>query len=44
MGRLTSIGLRRSIVLPICAAALLLDYVGNAFGRLAAWIAGDDWP
>jgi hypothetical protein len=24
--------------------ALLLDYLSGALGRLAAWIAGDDWP
>jgi hypothetical protein len=44
MGRLTNISLRGSIALPICAVALLLDYVGDAFGRLVAWISGDDWP
>jgi hypothetical protein len=23
--------------------ALLLDYLSDALGRLAAWIAGDEW-
>jgi hypothetical protein len=30
--------------LPVYTVALLLDYLSTALGRLAAWIAGDDWP
>jgi hypothetical protein len=30
--------------LPGYTVALLLDYVSAALGRLAAWIAGDEWP
>jgi hypothetical protein len=29
---------------PVYTVALLLDYLSTALGRLAAWIAGDDWP
>jgi len=36
--------LRRAIALPLYAAALILDFVSAGLGRLAAWIAGDDWP
>ena len=36
--------LRQAIALPVYAVALLMDYVSVALGRLAAWIAGDDWP
>ena len=30
--------------LPVYTVALVLDYLSAALGRLAAWIAGDDWP
>jgi hypothetical protein len=36
--------LRQAIDLPFCAAGLLLDYLADALGGLAAWIAGGDWP
>jgi hypothetical protein len=36
--------LRRAIALPVYTVALLLDYLSAALGRLAAWVAGDDWP
>jgi hypothetical protein len=36
--------LRQAAALPVYTIALLLDYVSAAVGRLAAWIAGDDWP
>jgi hypothetical protein len=32
------------IALPVYTVALFLDYLAGALGRLAAWIAGDDWP
>jgi hypothetical protein len=35
---------RRAIALPFYTLALLLDVASTALGRLAAWIAGDDWP
>jgi hypothetical protein len=35
--------LRRTLALPLYAVALLLDFVGAAVGRLAAWLAGDAW-
>jgi hypothetical protein len=38
------LGLRQTIALPVYAVALILDYLSAALGRLAAWIAGDDWP
>jgi hypothetical protein len=31
-------------VLPVYTLGLLLDYLSDALSRLAAWIAGDDWP
>jgi hypothetical protein len=34
----------KAIALPVYAVGLLLDYLSDALGRLAAWIAGDDWP
>jgi hypothetical protein len=43
MRRVTLISFRRSIALPIYTIALLLDYLSDALGQLAAWIAGDDW-
>jgi hypothetical protein len=36
--------LQQAIALPVYTIALLLNYLSDAFGRLAAWIAGDDWP
>ena len=36
--------IRQGLALPIYAIGLLLDYLSAALGRLAAWIAGDDWP
>jgi hypothetical protein len=36
--------LRQAIALPVYTVALVLDYLSAALGRLAAWIAGDDWP
>ena len=35
---------RRAFATPLYAVGLLLDYLSVAFGRLAAWIAADDWP
>lgn len=35
---------RQAIALPVYTVGLLLDYISAAFGRLGAWIAGDDWP
>jgi hypothetical protein len=32
------------LALPIYAVALILDYLAGALGRLAAVVAGDDWP
>ena len=40
----TSIRIRQAIALPIYAVALILDFASDALGRLAAWIARDDWP
>jgi len=34
---------RQAIALPIYTVALLLDLLSDGLGRLAAWIAGDDW-
>ena len=36
--------LKHALALPLYAVALLLDFVGAAIGRLAAWLAGDAWP
>jgi hypothetical protein len=30
--------------LPLYTVSLILDYASAALGRLAARIAGDDWP
>jgi hypothetical protein len=35
---------RRALALPIYTVALILDFISAALGRLAARIAGDDWP
>jgi hypothetical protein len=35
---------RHALALPIYTISLILDYASVAFGRLATWIAGDDWP
>jgi hypothetical protein len=35
---------RRALALPIYTLSLILDFASVALGRLAAWIAGDDWP
>jgi hypothetical protein len=32
------------LALPIYTLALILDYTAAAIARLAAWVAGDDWP
>ena len=39
-----SLRLRQAAALPLYAVSLILDYTAAALGRLAAWIAGDDWP
>ena len=36
--------IRQGLALPVYTVGLLLDYLSAALGRLAAWIAGDDWP
>jgi len=36
--------IRQALALPIYTVALILDYTAAALGKLAAWIAGDDWP
>src|SRR5271156_5142254 len=38
------IRLRRAAALPIYTLALILDFASAALGRLAAWVASDDWP
>ncbi len=38
------IKLRQAIALPIYALSLILDFASGALGRLAALVAGDDWP
>jgi hypothetical protein len=35
---------RYGLALPVYVVALLLDVASAALGRLAARIAGDDWP
>jgi hypothetical protein len=35
--------MRRAIALPIYTVALVLSFLSDAFGCLAARIAGDDW-
>jgi len=39
-----SLRLRHALALPLYTVSLLLDFVSAALGRLAAWVAGDDWP
>jgi len=36
--------LRQAMAWPIYTIALVFDLVSAGPGRLAAWIAGDDWP
>jgi hypothetical protein len=36
--------LRQTAACPIYTLSLILDFASVALGRLAAWIAGDDWP
>ena len=36
--------LRQALALPIYTLALILDFMSAALGRLAARVAGDDWP
>ena len=36
--------MRRVLALPIYTPALILDVGAAALGRLAALVAGDDWP
>ena len=38
------IRLRQVAAWPIYTLALILDYTSAALGRLAALVAGDDWP
>jgi hypothetical protein len=35
---------RQALALPVYTLSLILDFVSDGLGRLAAWIAGDDWP
>jgi hypothetical protein len=35
---------RRALALPIYTIALILSFLSDALGSLAAWIAGDNWP
>jgi hypothetical protein len=35
---------RRILALPIYIVALIVSFLSDALGSLAAWIAGDDWP
>jgi hypothetical protein len=35
---------RRVLALPIYLLALILSFLSDALGRLAARIAADDWP
>jgi hypothetical protein len=35
---------RQALALPIYMIALILDFASSALDRLAAGIAGDDWP
>jgi hypothetical protein len=35
---------RHALAVPIYTISLILDFVSVGLGRLAAWIAGDDWP
>jgi hypothetical protein len=37
-------GLRQALALPLYVVALLLSFLSDALGGLAAKIAGDDWP
>ena len=36
--------LRQAIALPLYTASLILSFVSDALGKLAARIAGDHWP
>ena len=36
--------LRHAAAWPVYLISLILDYASVALGRLAAWIAGGDWP
>lgn len=36
--------LRQAIALPLYTVSLILDFASVALGRLAAVVAGDDWP
>jgi hypothetical protein len=36
--------LRCAVAFPVYAVALVLDFMSGALGKLAAKIAGDDWP
>jgi hypothetical protein len=40
----TGMRIRRAVAWPIYLISLILDYASTALNRLAAWIAGDDWP
>ena len=35
--------LRQVLAVPLYTVALILSYLSDVLGRLAAWIAGDDW-
>jgi hypothetical protein len=36
--------LRQALAWPLYAVSVVLDFASVALGRLATWIAGDDWP
>jgi hypothetical protein len=38
------LSLRQAIALPIYPLSLILDFASVALGRLAAKVAGDQWP
>jgi hypothetical protein len=42
--RAACIGLRPAVAFPIYTVSLILSFLSNALGCLAARIAGDDWP
>jgi len=37
-------GLRGGLALPIYTVALVLDFLSDLLGSIAARVAGDDWP
>ena len=36
--------IRQGLALPLYAIGLLMSYATDLLAKLAAWIAGDDWP